>query len=64
MSTTEVYDKEGAKQYMRSVITDADKVSADIDSAMINTQVDYAPVFDVNDTFEDAMTEFSKTYGC
>lgn len=64
VSTTEAYDKEGAKQYMRSVITDADKVSADIDSAMINTQVDYAPVFDVNDTFEDAMTEFSKTYGC
>jgi hypothetical protein len=62
--TNEAYDKEGAKQYMRSVITDADKVSADIDSAMINTQVDYAPVFDVNDTFEDAMTEFSKTYGC
>ena len=49
---------------MRSVITDADKVSADIDSAMINTQVDYTPVFDVNDTFEDAMTEFSKTYSC
>lgn len=30
VSTTEAYDKEGAKQYMRSVITDADKVSADI----------------------------------
>lgn len=64
VSTTEAYDKTEAKQYMRSVIADADKVSADTDSAMINTQVDYTPKFDVNDTFEDVMTEFSKIYSC
>ena len=57
VSTTEAYDKTEAKQYMRSVIADADKVSADIDSAMINTQVDYTPKFDVNDTFEDRSEE-------
>lgn len=40
------------------MITAADKTSAEIDSAMINTVVDYNPVFDVNDSFEDVMSEF------
>lgn len=40
------------------MITAADKTSAEIDSAMINTVVDYTPVFDVNDSFEDVMAEF------
>lgn len=54
----EAYDKTSAKDYMRSIIADADKVSADIDAAMINTKVDYEPVFDVNESFEDVMTDF------
>lgn len=54
----EAYDKNGAKAAMRALITEADKVSADIDAALINTRVEYEPVFDVNETFEDVMTEF------
>lgn len=54
----EFYDKDNAKKIMRSVISDADKVSAEIDSAMINTEVAYEPRFDVNESFEDVMTEF------
>lgn len=56
--TEEAFDKVGAKTLMRSLITDADKVSADIDAAMITTKVDYEPVFDVNETFDDVMMEF------
>ena len=54
----EAYDKNGAKAAMRALITEADRVSADIDAALINTRVEYEPVFDVNETFEDVMTEF------
>lgn len=54
----EAYDRNLSKEIMRSVISDADKVSADIDSAMINTVVGYTPVFDVNDNFDDVMADF------
>ena len=43
---------------MREMISKADEVSAAIDAAMINTKVDYEPVFDVNETFDDVMTDF------
>lgn len=56
---TEAFDREKSKEIMRSLIIEADKVSAELDSAMINTQVDYEPKFDVNDTFEDVMLEFA-----
>lgn len=54
----EAYDKTGAKTLMRKMISKADEVSAAIDAAMINTKVDYEPVFDVNETFDDVMTDF------
>lgn len=54
----EAYDKIGAKTLMREMISNADEVSASIDAAMINTKVSYDPVFDVNETFEDVMTDF------
>ena len=57
---TEAYDKDASKSFMRSAIMEADKASAEIDSAMINSVVDYEPRFDVNETFEDVMAEFLK----
>lgn len=55
----EAYDKTGAKTLMREMISKADEVSAAIDAAMINTNVAlYEPVFDVNETFDDVMTDF------
>lgn len=54
----EAYDKTGAKTLMREMISKADEVSAAIDAAMINTKVEYEPVFDVNETFDDVMTDF------
>lgn len=58
MESVEAYDKANAKQLMRDMISSADAVSADIDSALINTQVDYEPKYDVNESFEDVMEAF------
>ncbi len=57
----EAYNKNEAKATMRALITEADRVSADIDAALINTKIEYEPVFDVNETFEDVMTEFCES---
>lgn len=54
----EAYDRASAKKHMRSIISEADKTSAKIDAALINTVVDYEPSFDVNETFNDVMTDF------
>lgn len=54
----EAYDKDSAKALMREMIFKADAVSTAIDTAMINTLVGYEPVFNVNETFEDVMTDF------
>lgn len=58
----EAYNKAGAKTLMRGMISRADEVSAAIDAAMINTKVDYEPVFDVNETFDDVMTDFLEQF--
>jgi hypothetical protein len=54
----EAYCRDNAKTVIRNVISTADEVSQEIDKAMINTQVEYNPPFDVNDSFDDAMTTF------
>ena len=58
VTTTEAFDRDAAKEVARRMIQDADRVSAGIDSALINLQVGYEPVFDVNESFEDVMTGF------
>lgn len=58
MESVEAYDKANAKKLMRDMISTSDTVSADIDSALINTQVDYEPKYDVNESFEDVMEAF------
>lgn len=55
----EAYDKVKSKTLMREMISKADEVSAAIDAAMINTKVRYDPLFDVNETFDDVMADFS-----
>lgn len=54
------YDKENSKSLMRSFNANSDKTSSDIELAMINTDVVYTPLYDVNDTFEDVMERFVK----
>lgn len=59
-TTEEAFDRVKSKTTMRELVSKADEVSAQIDLAMINTKVDYEPKFDVNDTFEDVMTDFTE----
>lgn len=56
--TEDNYDRNAAKKVMRDAISKSDEVSAKIDAAMINTVVDYEPKYDVNESFEDIMSEF------
>lgn len=62
ITTTENYDKNAAKSLMRSTITKADEVSAEIDAAMINTIVEYEPFYDVNESFEDVLDIFVQNH--
>lgn len=55
---TEAYDRKEIKRQLHDVSVRADEVSSQIDSAMVNTQVDYEPVYDVNETLDDIMAEF------
>lgn len=58
VKSTEAFDREAAKLVARDMIRDADRVSADIDAALINLTVDYEPVFDVNESFDDVVSGF------
>lgn len=59
--TNEAYNRNASKGIMRNMISEADKTSAEIDAAMINTVVDYTPVYDVNESFDDVMAEFTES---
>ena len=52
------YNRVAAKKTLRDIRITADKNSAEVESAMVNTVVDYEPRFDVNDSFEDVMANF------
>lgn len=58
VTSEEAYDRYSAKKTMKEIISEADKISSEIDAAKVNTQVEYTPVFDVNDSFEDVMNTF------
>lgn len=58
VTTTENFDRAKAKTAAQSIVVKADEVSAAIDAALINTQVDYEAPFNVNDSFDDAMIAF------
>lgn len=58
--TEEAFDRVKSKEAMREAVSSADKVSAEIDAALINVEVRYTPPYNVNDTFDDVMAEFTK----
>lgn len=55
----EMFDKSKVRTIAKELITEANEVSAKVDSAMVNTMVDYTPIFDVNDSFDDIIAEFA-----
>lgn len=63
VETTDAFDRGRAKDVVREIMSKADKVSAEIDAALINTQVEYEPPFNVNDSFDDVMEEFLAARG-
>lgn len=61
IETEDTYDRENAKAFMRECIIEADKISNDIDSVMINTEVSYDAPWDVNDNFLEVIAQFGHT---
>lgn len=59
VASTEAFNRDAAKKTMRELLAQADKASAEIDAAMINTAVEYDVPFNVNDSFEDVMEAFN-----
>lgn len=54
----ENFDRAAAKEFLKKLSNDSDKASAKIDEVLINSVIDYEPPFDINDTFDDIMTDF------
>ena len=52
------YDKADIKRKATALNKQIDEVSANIDKALINYDLDYEPPFDVNDTFDDIFDDF------
>lgn len=52
------FDRENAKNTMKTFNEISDGASVLIDMAMVNGVVDHTPIFDVNDSFEDAIISF------
>ena len=49
------FDRARAKVLVKSMNGMCDRVSMDIEAAMINTDVNFKPAFDVHDSFDDTM---------
>ena len=61
VETTEAFDRDKAKDLMYEIIAESDKKSSEIDSALINTVVDYEPVYSVNLSYDDIVRDFAKS---
>lgn len=54
ISTTEIdYNRNDVKNLIKKYSKDCDEVSAKLDEIEITTQIDFVPIFDINDNFED-----------
>ena len=57
--TTIHFDRNKIRRMCAELSRKADAVSSALDAVLITTRVDYAPPFDVNDTFAEAFGAFS-----
>lgn len=55
----EAFDRARSREVMRAMLAKADEVSAAVDEAMVTATVNYEPVYDVNESFEDVMESFT-----
>ena len=58
--TTINFDRNQIRDFGARLSKQADQVSAALDAALVNTEVDYVPPFDVNDTFAEVFEVFTK----
>lgn len=61
VTRTEAFDRDKLQQAMAKALKDSDEASAKLDAALVNTQVDYDPPYDVNTSFEDIIADKPKT---
>lgn len=54
------FDREAAKTKMVNIAAEADRISKEIEMAIVNTNVDYEPMLDVNRSFEDNMELYTE----
>lgn len=60
VSTKERFDRVKLKEVMQNLLAESDEVSAQIDEAVVNTQVDYKAPWNVNASFEDVIANFQE----
>ena len=53
--TTINFDRNKTRAYANALSKKADQVSAELDKALVNTEVAYEPPFDVNDSFAEVL---------
>lgn len=56
--TTINFDRNLVRKYIAQLNEQADKISTEIDKAMVNAEVDYQAPFDVNDGFDEAFEAY------
>ena len=56
--TTINFDRNKVRAYAAALSKKSDQVSAELDRRVVNTEVAYEPLFDVNDTFADVLDWF------
>lgn len=61
ITTEPKYDVERAATLAKAFANNADEASTAIDKAMVEIEVDFEPMFTVNDSFEDAIKAYLKT---
>ena len=59
--TTINFDRNKVRSFATYLNKTTDQVSAQLDREMVNTQVDYEPPFDVNDTFAEVLAWHTET---
>ncbi len=53
--TTIDFDRNVARKYLSVLNKESDRISAAIDSCLVNVQVNYEAPFDVNDSFDEIL---------
>lgn len=62
VTSKEWFNRDVAKQTARELLRESDDRSSEIDAALINTEVNFSPKYNVNDTFEDVIMAYADEF--